>query len=202
MFFPLRVFMFFFVAVLCIWTRFFIALSSSSFLKWDLLRRSLRFLIRFRSVERRITAIRAIREAEAEGYRTSLRSALSMLSEEVKEMALSEFVKRFCPDREYVKDPDSGIVKLIPKLVSENPNFLVPSNLKRVELNRESQRRSMVQPTPRSFPICESSGKARLSFLPSSSLSSCLPLFSAFLLNMDELGMQYIYMFNIDADCV
>jgi hypothetical protein len=29
-----------------------------------------------------------------------------------------------------------------------------------------------------------------------------LPLFSAFLLNMDELGMQYIYMFNIDADCV
>jgi hypothetical protein len=105
-----------------------------------------------------------------------------MLSEEVRVMALSEFVKRFCPDRECVKDPDSGIVKLIPKLVSENPSFLVPSALKGGELNRGSQRGSMVQPTPRSFSIGASSGKARLSFLLFiSPLSSCLPLLSLFL---------------------
>ena len=93
-----------------------------------------------------------------EGYLTSLRTALSMLSEDVRNMPLRVFVKKFCPDRECVKDPDSGLLKVMPKPIAEKPDFSGVSAVKRFESITESQKNSVVQPTPRSFPFCTSAG--------------------------------------------
>lgn len=98
--------------------------------------------------EQHIAAIRAVRDAQVEGYLTQLRVALSMLSKEVRAMRLDEFVSRFCPDRELIKDPDSGIIELRQKaqglIHTENPN---PSL------------QNLVQPTPCGFPFSSSAVK-------------------------------------------
>ncbi|KAI5077925.1 hypothetical protein GOP47_0007749 [Adiantum capillus-veneris] len=65
-----------------------------------------------READRRVSAIKAVCDAEVEGYLTQLRVALSMLSKEVREMPLGEFVSRFCPDRELIRASDSHIVEL------------------------------------------------------------------------------------------
>ncbi|MCO5600067.1 hypothetical protein L7F22_054177 [Adiantum nelumboides] len=69
-----------------------------------------------READRRVAAIKAVCDAEVEGYLTQLRVALSMLPKELRGMPIGEFVSRFCSDREFIRAPDSHIVELRPKL--------------------------------------------------------------------------------------
>lgn len=118
----------------------------------------------YREAERRIAAIRAVRDAEVEGYLTQLRVALSMLSKEVRAMPLGEFVRRFCPDRECIRSPGSGILELRPR--PQNPNIPdCPSTASSFEFHTEHpipSLQNLAQPTPLGFPFSSSAVKEEL----------------------------------------
>eukprot|EP00250_Pteridium_aquilinum_P034846 c8210_g1_i1 orf=79-888(+) len=114
-----------------------------------------------REAERRIAAIRAVRDAEVEGYLTQLRVALSMLSKDVKAMRVDEFVSKYCPDRELIRAPDSSIIELRPK--PQNPTLPdCPSVANSFEFHTNHpipSLHSLAQPTPCGFPFASSAVK-------------------------------------------
>lgn len=103
-----------------------------------------------REAERHIVAIREVRNAKVEGYLVQLQVALSMLSKEVRAMRLDEFVSRFCPDRELIRDPDSCMIELRHK-VRDSMSFEFPT--------KNPSLQNLVQPTPCGLPFSSSTVK-------------------------------------------
>ncbi|KAH7422871.1 hypothetical protein KP509_12G029900 [Ceratopteris richardii] len=107
--------------------------------------------VNHKECERRIAAIRAVCDAEVEGYLTQMRIALSMLPKEIRMMPLHDFISRFCPDRVAVRAPDMDVIE-----IRRNPSF--SSIAENFELHGHAIPSLLCQAfnTPRGFPFVPS----------------------------------------------